>query len=149
MCRHMRDLTSEDAYMKMLDEAYKKIPAHGLRDRTTRFKPPEVRIFHQGKSKTVFLNFKDTCDYLNRDPNIVRKFLARELATPAIPSDKRLILHTRIDNMTLQNTINFFIKRYVRCPICEGYDTQLVKKDRALMIKCMICGAESPVPPIK
>ena len=149
MCIGMWDLASEEAYFKMLDEAYKKIPEHGLKERATRFKPTEVRIFHQGRSKTIFLNFKDVSEYLNRDPDTIRKFLARELATPATPSDGRLILHTRIDHITLQNTINFFIKRYVRCPVCGGYDTQLVKKDRALIIKCMICGAESPVPPIK
>ncbi len=143
------DMRSKEAYIKMINEAYKKLPEYGLRVKAARFKPPHVQLFYQGKNKTVFANFKEVAEYINRDPDVIRKFLAHELATPATPSDGRLILHTRIDLQTLQNTVNFFIKRYVKCPMCEGYDTQLIKKGKALIIKCSICGAESPVPPIK
>lgn len=136
-------------YNEMLNEAYSKLPEKGVRELATRFKTPHVRLFYQGKSKTVFVNFKDIADYLNRDPEFIRKFLAREIATPATPSDGRLILHTHVDPQTLQNTVEFFIKRYVKCPECGGYDTRLVKKGRSLIMKCEICGAESPVPPIK
>jgi translation initiation factor 2 subunit 2 len=133
----------------MLNEAYKKLPETGVKKVASRFKIPQVQMFYQGKSKTIFVNFKEISEYLNRDPNIIRKFLARELATPATPSNGRLILHTHLDPQTLQNAVTFFIKRYVKCPVCEGYDTKLRKKEKALLIKCEICGAESPVPPIK
>lgn len=143
------DLKSREAYQKMIEEAYTKIPETGYKQVTTRFNPPTVRIFYQGKNKTVILNFGEITEYLNRDPNILRKFLTLELAAPASPSNERLILHTRVDDITLQNTINYFIKRYVKCPVCGGYDTKLEKVRRNLMLKCEICGAESPVPPIK
>ena len=144
-----KSLASKRAYIKMLNEAYSKIPETGVREIAGRFRTPHVKIFYQGKSKTIFVNFKDIASHLNRDPDILRKFLARELATPATPSNERLILHTHVDPQTLQNTVEFFIKRYVKCPVCSGYDTRLMKKGKALIIKCEICGAESPVPPIK
>lgn len=149
-CRiKMTELAGEKAYLRMLEEAYSKIPETGVREMASRFRIPQVRLFYQGKSKTIFVNFKEIAEYLNRDSEVIRKFLARELATPATPSNERLILHTRVDPQTLQNTVEFFIKKYVRCPVCGGYDTRLLKKERALIIKCEICGAESPVPPIK
>lgn len=143
------DFRSEEAYFKMLEEAYKKIPETGVRKSESRFKVPRVRIFYHGKNRTIFLNFKEICDVINRDPNLLRKFLSKELAAPSSPSGNRLIFHARIDETTLQNTVEYFIRRYVRCPICGGYDTRLLKADRRLVLKCDICGAESPVPPIK
>lgn len=143
------DLRSREAYMKMLEEAYKIIPETGYKQAETRFNPPPVKITYLGKNKTVFLNFKEVAEYLNRDPNLLRKFLSLELAAPSSPSDGRLILHTRVDTQTIQNTVNYFIKRYVRCPVCGGYDTSLRKVGKTLVMKCEICGAESPTPPIK
>lgn len=143
------NLKSRKAYQRMIEEAYKKIPETGYKQVTTRFNPPTVRIFYQGKNKTVILNFGEIAEYLNRDPNIMRKFLTLELAAPASPSNGRLILHTRVDDITLQNTINYFIRRYVKCPVCGGYDTKLEKIRKNIMLKCEICGAESPAPPIK
>ena len=143
------DLKSKKAYKKLLDEAYKIIPETGYKQVSVRFNPPPVRIFYQGKSKTVIINFKEIADYLNRDPNLLRKFLSLELAAPSSPSNGRLILHARVDDTTLQNTISYFIKRYVKCPVCGGYDTKLNKIGKTLLLKCEVCGAESPAPPIK
>ena len=143
------DMRKREAYMKMLDEAYKTIPETGYKQVSQRFTPPPVKIFYQGKNKTVILNFKEIAEYLNRDPNLFRKFLRLELAAPSSPSNGSLVIHTRVDDITLQNTVNYFIKRYVRCPVCGGFDTKLNKVGKALIIKCEICGAESPTPPIK
>ena len=143
------DLNTEESYKKMLEEAYKVIPETGFKQVSVRFNPPPVRIFYQGKSKTVILNFKEIAEYLNRDPNLMRKFLSLELAAPSSPSNGRLILHARVDETTLQNTINYFIKRYVKCPVCGGYDTTLKKVGKTYVMKCEVCGAESPTPPIK
>lgn len=143
------DLRSREAYNKMVEEAYKILPETGYKQLSTRFNPPTVQIFYQGKNKTVIINFKEIAEYLDRDPNLMRKFLSLELAAPSSPSNGRLILHTRVDETTLQNTINYFIKRYVRCPVCGGYDTKLKKIGKNFLMKCEICGAESPTPPIK
>ena len=142
-------MNNKKNYFKMLDDAYSELPEKGVKELMTRFRTPHVRLFYQGRSKTIFVNFREIADYLNRDSEIMRKFLAKELATPATPSNERLILHTHVDSQTLQNTVEFFIKRYVRCPECGGYDTRLLKRGRSLVIKCEICGAESPVPSIK
>ncbi len=145
----MKEMHSREAYIRMLEEAYKILPETGVQKVTSRFRPPPVEIMHHGKNRTIFLNFKEIATYLNRDPDILRKFITRELAAPASPSDGRLVLHTRVDSQTLQNTIEYFIRRYVKCPVCGGYDTKLIKQGRYLILKCEICGAESPVPPIR
>ncbi len=143
------EMKNKEFYMKMLDEAYKVIPETGYKQTETRFNPPPARITYLGKNKTIILNFKEISEYLNRDQDLLRKFLSLELAAPSSPSDGRLIMHTRVDTQTVQNTINYFIKRYVRCPVCGGYDTSLRKIGKTLVLKCEICGAESPTPPIK
>ncbi|HEW94158.1 translation initiation factor IF-2 subunit beta [Candidatus Geothermarchaeota archaeon] len=143
-----RDLRTEDAYYKMLDEAYSKLPEKRVKVES-RFRVPRPQVFYQGKSRTIIMNFKEIAEYINRDPNLLRKFLSRELAAPSAPSGDRLVFLARIDEQAIENTIEYFVKRYVRCPVCGGYDTRLIRVHKFLILKCDICGAESPVPPIK
>ena len=143
------DLKSEEAYNKMLEEAYQKIPETGVRRVESRFRPPRANVFYHGKNRTVIVNFGEIAEYLNRDPNILRKFLTKELAAPSAPSGDRLIFLAKIDEQAIQSLLDYFIKRYVRCPVCGGYDTRLIRSNKHLTLKCDVCGAESPVPPIK
>lgn len=139
------------SYEGMLEEAYKELSTKAVNVKlaTERFKIPQVKVQYQGKSKTLLLNFKEICDYINRDRDIVKKFIAKELGVPAAPSGDRLLLDSHIDVQTLQNTLDYFVKKYVKCPVCGGYDTRLMKKEKYYEIKCDICGAVSPAPPIK
>lgn len=137
---------SDANYIRMLEELYKKLPSK--KSRSGRFKIPRVESFYHG-NKTVLINFKEIADYLNREYKTLRVFLAKELASPAAPSDRRLIFHSKIDQATLQSAIEYFIKKYVICPICKGPDTQLVIERKNWYLKCEICGAISSVPPIK
>jgi|Deesub1362B_J571_1020462.scaffolds.fasta_scaffold00003_399 translation initiation factor 2 subunit 2 len=137
---------SDDKYYDMLEEIYKQIKPKKV-DKG-RFRVPYPRFFYQG-NKTVFINFKEIADYINRDYKIFRTFLAKELASPTSPSNGRLIFHSRIDPQTLQSAIDYFVRKYVICPICGGPDTQLIITKRNWMIKCEICGAESPVLEVK
>jgi len=136
----------DQLYLKMLDELYRKMPPRKVR--TERFRIPVVEVMQHG-NKTILMNFKEIAEYLNRDEKILRVFLARELAAPAAPSDGRLVLHSRISEDTLQSAIEYFVKKYVICPICNGPDTKLVVTKKNWYLKCEICGAESSVPPIK
>jgi len=133
-------------YLKMLDELYKKLPPRKVR--TERFKVPRVEVFQHG-NKTTLINFRHIAEYLNRQEKILRVFLARELASPAAPSNGKLVFHSKIDADTLQSAIDYFVKKYVICPVCNGPDTKLIITKKNWYLKCEICGAESPVPPIR
>ncbi len=133
-------------YHEMLEELYQKMPPRRIK--TERFRVPAVESFIHG-NKTVFVNFKEIAEYLNRDTKILRVYLAKELAVPVSPSNGRLVLHGKIDNRTLQSAIEYFVKKYVICPVCEGPDTKLIISKKNWVIKCEICGAESPVLPVK
>ena len=48
----------------------------------------------------------------------------------------------------INQKIEKYVKNYVICPVCGKPDTKLIKVDRVLVMKCMACGAVSPVPPL-
>ncbi len=140
------NLTDREAYIKMLDELFSKLPKK-IKAEKSRFKIPAPEIYFEGK-RTIILNFKKIASSMNREPKILASYLAKELATPAVYEDPRLIIQTRADLDSLSSAINRFIKKYVFCPACGGPDTKLIKKRRFAVLKCEICGAETVVEPI-
>ncbi len=131
-------------YQKLLDRALEKIPK---REHTgERFEPPRPEV-RSTKTRTWIGNFKEICDYLNRDPHHILKFLTRELATAATFEGSRAIFKGRFDAETIRHLIEIYIGRYVICPTCGRPDTKIVKEARFLFLDCEACGARSSILP--
>jgi len=129
-------------YPALLKKAQQAMP-----EQTTpgaRFEVPKVAGHVEG-NKTIITNFKAMCSSIRREPEHVLKYLQRELATPGIIQDTRLILNRKLSSASINEKLERYVKEFVLCSECRKPDTQLIREDRITTLKCMACGAKHPV----
>jgi translation initiation factor 2 subunit 2 len=132
-------------YGKMLGEAYSQLPLEVFKHE--RFEVPK-RVSTVFGPRTIFHNFKEICDALDRDPLHVLKFLLKEMATAGTVEGSRAIFQGKIESNTLERLVNRYLAGFVMCPVCKRPDTRIVKEKRLYFLVCEACGARSPVKPI-
>jgi len=129
-------------YMKGLERAISRLPAsRGTEDR---FVIPPPKIFYEGKT-TVLENFAGIADALNRDPDHLMKFILQEMGTAGKIEGQHAVFQGRFTEQNLERHIDSYVQEYVICSECHRPDTQLIRSDRVLMLKCEACGAHRPV----
>ena len=129
-------------YEQLLERARSQIPEISLK--SERLQLPPLRIHIVGM-RTLFLNFRDIAEVMNRDPSHLLKFLTREMATAATIQESRVIFQGKFSFNTLDRLIQRYMERFVVCPVCSRPDTKIVKEKRVSFIACEACGAKSSV----
>jgi len=131
----------EYSYEEMLDRAFQKLPAKLASSQQLSTLKPELMLVG---GKTVILNFKDIADSLNRDPEVLQKYLGKELGVAAYTNESgQLVLQGKFNVQVITKLLEMFVQKYVKCPTCGSGDTRLEKKGRIFILKCMACGAET------
>lgn len=132
------------SYRELLDRIKDHLQSEGIK-KETRLAIPEPDIIWVG-NRTIVRNFGTIASALNRDPQKVIIFFAREMATAAsLDEDKRAIFIGRRDLQSFKSLLQRYIKYYVICPVCKSPDTKLEKQRRITFLICEACGARSPV----
>ncbi len=130
-------------YEKLLEQAYSALPQKVLQ--AERFEPPSAEVFMQG-NKTIIKNFDVILEKLRRKPEMLVKYLSRELAIPATLEGGKLILHGKFYEKKVNEKLQAFISSYVICKECKRPDTRIVEEHHGLhTLVCEACGARSPV----
>lgn len=129
-------------YQALLKKAQQQIPEQTSSG--DRFELPKVAGHVEG-NKTIITNFKAICSTLRREPEHVLKYLQRELATPGIIQDARLILNRKLSSSSINEKLEQYVKEFVLCPECKKPDTQIRKEERVTTLKCMACGMKQPI----
>lgn len=111
-----------------------------------RFNVPDIEKFYEG-NKTIIKNFKKIAKYLDRSPKQLFKFYLNKLATNGELRNncKRAEFTGRFSISKLNEALEEYVDKYVRCPECGKPDTDIIKKEGHSFMKCMACGAESPI----
>jgi len=133
-------------YETLLEKAYEKLQK--VETATDRFKIPIVETMIQG-NQTIIKNFSQISETLRRDPKHLLKYLTRELATPAGLDNVRAIFQSKLPQKLMQQKLESYVKEYVFCKECGQPDTQLIREDRIIFLKCEACGAKASVKAIK
>jgi len=105
-----------------------------------RFKLPKAEIFYEGNS-TVIKNFDKISDAVNREPNVILKFLLGALGTAGEIDSGRVVFNGKIPAKQIQDKLMEYIEAFVICSECGRPDTHLVKEGRTMLIRCDACGA--------
>lgn len=105
-----------------------------------RFKIPKAEIFYEGNT-TVIKNFDKISDAINRDSNLILKFLLGGLGTAGEQDGSRVVFQGKIPARNVQDKLKDYIDTYVMCSECNRPDTHLVKQGRTTLIRCDACGA--------
>ncbi len=129
-------------YEALLERARSKLPKKV--QTKERFEIPKLISRIEG-NKTIITNFIQVSNLLHREPKQILKYLQRELATPGNIDGQRLILGRKLGSVLINEKVAKYTKDFVLCTDCGKPDTQLVKEDRVLMLKCMACGAKHPI----
>ncbi|MEB3851840.1 MAG: translation initiation factor IF-2 subunit beta [Desulfurococcales archaeon] len=133
-------------YEYLLSRLYERVPpASGSGE----FQLPDPQVLRIG-NQTVIRNFREIAERLNRDPQLVARYLQRELATGGSydPGSGQLVLNIKVSRRVLRQFLQLFVKTYVRCPTCGSTHTRLERRGRTWVLVCLACGAEQPVPPL-
>ncbi|MFW6048334.1 MAG: translation initiation factor IF-2 subunit beta [Candidatus Natronoplasma sp.] len=133
---------SYDDYDDLLETARNKIPDEISEHE--RFEIPDLDVLQEGNT-TIFKNFTDIADQINRTPEKFLKFLLGELGTAGERENGRVVFKGKINSSKIKNKIEEYVEKYVLCPECGKPDTRLVKEDRVDIIKCDACGAHGPI----
>jgi len=133
---------SYNNYDDLLETAREKIPDEISEHE--RFEIPDLDILQEGNT-TIFKNFTDIADQINRSPEKFLKFLLGELGTAGERENGRVVFKGKINSSKIKSKIEDYVEKYVLCPECGKPDTRLVKEDRIDIIKCDACGAHGPI----
>jgi len=132
-------------YLELLNRLYEKLPER--RVVPTPDIPP-LEIAHVG-TQTKIKNFRGVCDVVMRDPRICARYLLKELAARGTIDESGVFtIYSRVSAHTLNQLFKRFLDTYVRCSTCGSYQTELRKQGKVWIIRCLACGAETPVKPI-
>lgn len=130
----------DDEYLALLERAYKIITPMALR----RAEIPKIEVQLMPR-KTILPNMGQIAKRLNRDIYFMAKFFQKELAVPGIVDGDVFTLHGEKSPKVVEAVYERFIKLYVVCPVCNSIDTELRKEGRVFVMKCLACGASTPV----
>ncbi len=130
------------SYDELLERAYSMLPEKVIsRDR---FEIPKVGVQKEG-SRTIVKNFGVIAKTINRSEEHLYKYLVRSLGTAGVVESGRLILQGKFTDREIQKEIDDYVKTYVLCKECGAPDTEFVREERVLFVKCLACGAKHSV----
>lgn len=129
------------SYDEHLDRAMEETP--DIEGSQGRFSVPDPEVRQEG-NVTVYENFQDTLDRLDRDEDHLMKSLQNELGTSASIDERgRVRLTGEFKQSRVRDALEAYAERYVVCPECGLPDTHLVTEQGAEMLQCDACGARS------
>ena len=131
-----------ETYEKMLDVAYSNIK--GMNSNGERFEMPLIDGHFEGK-KTILTNFFNIAVFLRRDAEHFQKFMLKELAVMGYKDGDRFILNRKITRAQINAKIEQYVKEFVLCRECGKPDTEIIKKERIQVLKCLACGSTQPI----
>lgn len=140
----------EESYDQLLTRIYVKMGQE--RDTSSlrfKLKPPKTERI--GSKKTAWINFRQTCESLNRPEDHLSLFISSEVgALCSITQDGALLIRGIFPAMKLESCVKKYIEMYVKCQMCRSLQTELFKDpaSRLMMINCGFCKAVRTVQPI-
>ncbi len=129
-------------YEEMLERLYSRLPS---RRTDVQIEIPQLEVEVVG-THTRVKNFKLVCEIINRDPRLVLRYLLKSMgAKGGLDSDGNAVIHQNVSRASLNKLFEKFIELYVRCPTCHSYQSELTRRGRIWVLKCLGCGAETTV----
>jgi len=129
-------------YKQLLHRLMTNLPEKGAK--SDWFEVPHAAL-STVRGKTIVENFKEISDLFQREPQQLYMYLTKRLGAAGTIDGNKLVLNNQVSQEQIDALINKYYQDYVRCPVCGRPDTVLEKRGRLIFIKCLACGAESPV----
>jgi len=134
---------------RIMEKLHANNPELSERRRHT-MKPPQ--LMRVGTKKTLWVNFQEICNMMNRNPEHVLQFTLAELGTEgSIDGNQRLVIRGRYVPKYIESLLRKYISEYVTCAMCRSPNTSLTRDSvsRLYFVHCKDCGSSRSVAPIK
>ncbi|KAL8156863.1 eukaryotic translation initiation factor 2 subunit beta-like [Apium graveolens] len=130
------------------EELLARIHNHGGEKHKFVMKVAQVVV---GPKKSVLVNFTDYCSTMHRQPDHVMAFLLNELGAKSgsIDGNQRLVAQGKYTPKNFEVVLRKYVTEYVVCTGCKGSNTNLVKENRVLFVRCEDCGSNRSVAVVK
>ncbi len=136
-----------DDYDSLLDRARSQVPEDAFKKSGERFKVPDVQLMVQG-NRSIWQNFQETINILNRPGKEVLKFVAGQLGTAGSIEGSNALFNGKFNVEQVSEVLNRYIDAYVICPVCTRPDTDIKKEGNAYYLTCSACGARTTIRPV-
>lgn len=133
-------------YEALLDKAYKELP--DVLKEHSRFERPTADSMVQGKI-TIVKNLGDIAKAINRKPDLISKYLIKELGTAGTHDGQHLTVKGQFRQSQIQDRLDAFLDEFVLCSECKRPDTKILREDRINFLVCEACGARRSLGSIK
>ncbi|MEM4481115.1 MAG: translation initiation factor IF-2 subunit beta [Desulfurococcaceae archaeon] len=131
----------EYSYGDLLERAHVKLA--GRKGSGEVFEMPKAGVLVIG-GKTIIQNFRDIAQLLSRDEELLKRYFTRELNVPGSVNEAgQLELRGKFNATAINQLLERFVQKYVKCSTCNSVHTELTKKGKIFALKCEACGAES------
>jgi translation initiation factor 2 subunit 2 len=145
--------SSEYTYQFLLDRVYgliKKLNPDVVEKTKVNIAVPIVN--RVGRSRSVWVNFADICNSLNRPMDHLFQFILTELGCEgSIGGENQFLLKNKYNNKHIESLLKKYVLDYVQCTNCKSTKT-ILKKDnstRMQVLACSICKSEKTVTAIR
>jgi len=145
--------TSEYTYQFLLDRIYgliKKLNPDFVEKTRVNIAVPIVN--RVGRSRSVWINFADICNSLNRPTDHLFQFILTELGCEgSIGGENQFLLKNKYNNKHIESLLKKYVLDYVQCTNCKSTKTNLKKDNstRMQVLACTICKSEKTVTAIR
>ena len=136
-----------DDYDSLLERARSQVPEDAFNKSGERFKVPDVRLVVQG-NRSLWQNFQDIINVLNRPGREVIKFVSGQLGTAGSIEGGNAIFNGKFTIENVKDVLNRYIDSYVICPVCTRPDTEIKKIGKGYYMVCSACGAQTAIRPV-
>ena len=136
-----------DDYDKLLDRARSQVPEDAFKRTGERFQVPEVQLIVQG-NRSIWQNFQDIINVLNRPGKEVLKFVSGQLGTAGTVEGSNALFNGKFTSELVDEVLNRYVDSYVICPVCTRPDTEIVKESGVYLLVCSACGARTAIRPV-
>jgi len=136
-----------DDYDKLLERARTQVPEDAFKRSGERFKVPDVQLMVQG-NRSLWQNFQDIINVLNRPGREVLKFVSGQLGTAGTMEGGTAIFNGKFTAELVDDLVVRYIESYVTCPVCTRPDTEIKKETGAYYLICSACGARTAIRPV-
>jgi translation initiation factor 2 subunit 2 len=136
-----------DDYDSLLDRARSQVPEDAFKKSGERFNVPDAQLMIQG-NRSIWQNFQEIINILNRPGKEVLKFLSGQLGTAGSIEGSNALFNGKFTKEQVTDVLNRYIDSYVICPVCTRPDTDIKKEGGAYYLTCSACGARTSIRPV-
>ena len=132
---------------ELLNRVYENLYENNPTNKENKLKMVMPIVVNKNR-KTFIQNFKLICDRISRDKYEVKKFIDDELRCEiksSLNDNDVMIINGFFRTNNIKKVLTNYIKTFVLCRECKSKNTELVKEDRILFIKCNTCKSQKSI----